>query len=492
MSLLFCGAIALFSVLDPQLLTTTSQAFTQASLKNLDWFYLLVCSAFVVLCLYLAFSRFGGVRLGNDNEKPEFSTASWLSMLFAAGMGSGLLFWGMAEPLSHFKSPPPGAPEFAVAKARFALVITNFHWGIHAWSIYASGALALAYFSFRKKAALIASGPIEATFSSQWSKYFAGFSDVIAVLAVIFGVVGSLGMGTLQMNSGLSGLFEIQPGSLWLSMGILVVMTICYMVSASTGLSKGIQILSNINMILALVLLLAVLALGPTHFLFSTFTTSIGDYLSEIISRSTKLYPFRGKTDWSYGWTLIYLIWWIAWAPFVGVFIARISRGRTIREFVTGVILTPTLFSIFWFAVMGGAGLEAELFGSGGLVEVVGRNPESVFFQYLSTLPWSHLWSLIAVCLIFFFLVTSADSACFVLGMMTSRGSLNPPTFRKLIWGVIMSFMVGAALFSEGGVEALKQLAIVGAIPFVFIMLVHCYCLVAQLKKDVPPQKFSG
>lgn len=480
-SLILCVLVALWGVVDPQHLTTIVKSLTDNCLLHLDWFFLLSCSGFIVISLFLAFSHFGEIKLGKDDDQPEFSTLSWLAMLFAAGMGSGLVFWGVAEPLGFFANPPPGAPQADFDRARWTLVVSNLHWGFHAWSIYAVTALTIGYFGFRKGTSLLASGPLLLMFKGRWVRAFAGAVDVLAILAVIFGVVGSLGMGTLLINSGLSRFLGTPDGSIGLSLVVLFSLTVVYMISAGTGLNKGIQLLSNINIVIALVLLLFILIAGPTHFIFSAFVTSIGDYLSNITMLATRLFPFRDEMQWSRDWTLTYLVWWIAWAPFVGIFIARISRGRTIRNFVSGVVFLPSLFSLFWFAVFGGAGLHIELFGDGGIAAIAASTPNQALFALFQNFVGTEILNVLALVLMFIFLVTSADSASFVLGMLSTKGSLNPPTFRKLIWGVVMGLMVLAALFSQGGIAAIKALAISGALPFIFVMILHCYCLLRAL-----------
>jgi glycine betaine transporter len=319
--------------LDPKGLADGISLGTTLALQWFDWVFLLSVTVFIVLCLFLAFSGWGSLKLGQPDEEPEFSTVSWVAMLFAAGMGAGLLFWGVAEPLSHFMSTPPGQVAMTPDAARWALVVTNLHWGVHAWGIYAMGALVLGYFGFRRGLPLLAGSPIRYVFPGRFGKVFGGVADLIAVLAVVFGLAGSLGMGVVQINYGLGEVFGLDAESISLTLGVLAVLTGCYLISAATAIDKGIKLLSNLNTLIVVLLLVFVLLVGPTTFILSTFTTSLGDYLSNLVSLAFRLHPFSGESHWTRVWNLTYLIWWIAWVPFVGIFIARISRGRTIRTF---------------------------------------------------------------------------------------------------------------------------------------------------------------
>ena len=467
----FCAAIAIWGVISPESMTNAARDTTRYFLMNLDWFFLLLCTFLVILSLYLAFGPYSHIKLGGDDEEPEFSTLSWISMLFAAGMGCGLLFWGVAEPMHHYISPPAMQGRTPQA-ARMAMVLTNFHWGLHAWGIYAVSALVLAYFGFRKGKPYLPSVPIRAEFTGKFADKLAHITDIIAVLSVVFGVAGSLAMGILQINSGMGAAFGLPTQSITIRLIVLVAITILFLLSASTGLDKGIKILSNINMITAVVLLLFIIFVGQTRFIFEILVNTFGDYVSNLINLSFKLYPYRGLQDWSASWTLTYLIWWVAWGPFVGIFIARISRGRTIRQFMLGVLFIPTVFCILWFAAFGGSAFYIEMQGT-GLGEMVRQNPTTALFSFFGYYPFSTLLNIIALFLIFIFLVTSADSATFVVGMITSKGKLNPPTMRKIMWGVIIAALSASALFSSKGVEVSKAIAISGAIPFSIILLLQ-------------------
>ena len=423
-----------------------------------------------------------------DDEQPEFSTASWIAMLFAAGMGSGLLFWGVAEPIYHFAGPP-GMDGATPEAARQAFVITNFHWGLHAWAIYGCCALVIAYTAFRLKQPSMISTPIIIGFKNilgrRTLKGVGTTADVLAVAAVIFGLAGSLTMGTLMVRSGMSSVFGTDNSSITISMIILAALTVCFLLSASTGVDKGIKILSNINMVVAVIILLIVLFGGPTAYLFQVFVNSIGDYVIQFLPLSFKIYSFQPPASWNWfhGWTLTYLIWWLAWGPFVGIFIARISRGRTIREFVICVVGVPTIVSMLWFAAFGGAAIHIELFGGGGITDKVYADVSAALFAFFEYFPATALLNFLTVCLIFIFLVTSADSGTFVISMMTTNGNLNPPTRIKLTWGLIISAITVGTLYSES-VEVAKAMAITGAIPFSVVVIMQMAGFIRLVRED--------
>lgn len=486
-SVVLCGGVGAWGVVDPDGMTGAAQALTGFALDSLDWFFLILCTGFVVLGILLAASPYGKIKLGHDDDEPEFSTPSWIAMLFAGGMGAGLLFWGAAEPIYHYYSPP-GMPGETPAAARAAMVITNLHWGLHAWSIYAVCALVIAYFVFRKDAPSLISTPIRYAFGHvPGINGIANFSDILGVLAVIFGLAGSLSMGTLQVRAGLAEVFGVEPTSA-ISIYILLVLAVCFFLSASTGVDKGIKILSNINTVVAIFIMLFILFVGPTRFILEIFTTTIGDYFSSLIAISFRLFPYQGLTDWTAGWTLTYLIWWLAWGPFVGIFIARISRGRTIREFMVGVVLVPTMFSMLWFSVFGGSGFYIEFYGSGGIADLVFENVNKALFALFTYFPLSDLLGITALFLIFIFLVTSADSGTFVVSMMTSDGNLNPSTSFKLIWAVIITAITAATLFT-GSVSVAKAMAITGAVPFSLILIIQVIGFLRTLREDHAPRE---
>ena len=491
-SIALSAIIGVWSVIAPDQVTGAAVALTSGALKYLDWMFMLACTMFVLLSVYLALGPYGDIKLGHDEDEPEFSTGSWIAMLFAGGMGSGLLFWGVAEPMYHFYSPP-GEEGLTTQAARTAFAITNLHWGFHAWSIYGVCALVIAYFVFRKDAPSMVSTPIEYSLKpllgESATKSVSVVADVIAVMAVVFGLAGSLGMGTIMVHSGLAEVFGLDPDSIVVSTGILIVMTVAFLLSASTGVDKGIKILSNINMVIAILLMMVVLFFGPTTFILDSFVNSFGDYLSQFVLLSFRIFSYDDSLrGWTHGWTLTYLIWWIAWGPFVGIFIARISRGRTIREFVLGVVVAPTVLSMLWFSVFGGAAIYIEMFGGGGLAEIVFEDVSAALYAFFGYLPGTAILNVLAVILVFIFLVTSADSGTFVVSMMTTNGNLNPNVRTKLTWGILMSAITFGVLVS-GSVSVAKAMAITGAVPFTFIVFIQLVGFFRALREDESQEK---
>lgn len=482
LALLLCAAVGAVGIAAPASLASAAGHVTGAVFGALDWYFTVVVTGFLLLCGWLAFGRYGGVVLGRPGDAPEFGLPAWLAMLFAAGMGSGLLFWGVAEPMMHFGAPPVGEGGTPLA-ARRAMVITHFHWGLHAWGIYAIAALVLAWFGFRKGTPYLPGAPLRAVFTGRWVEPVAALADLVAVLAVALGVAGSMAMGVLQFHTGLAAVSDVPADAFWVRMVILAVLFLCYTVSAATSLDKGIKYLSQFNMILAISLLTFVLIVGPTAALLRDFVTGIGDYLVALPELSLTTYPYTGESDWFHGWTLLYFMWWIAWAPFVGIFIARISRGRTIREFALGVIGAPTLFSILWFAVFGGTAFAEELHGGGGIARLIDESVTVALFSLFERLPLAPLLGGIAITLVFVFLVTSVDSATYVLGMLTSRGSMDPPVARKLGWGASLAVLGGALIIAER-VDVVRAVAILGAIPFTLVMLLQIVALLRSLREE--------
>lgn len=477
-----CAAVGLFGILAPDQLAGLASRITQRAYGSLDWFFLLSVTIFLLLMLWLGFGRYGHRKLGGLDEQPEFSFGSWIAMLFSAGMGVGLLFWGAAEPVIHYAQPPVGSGSTPAAASQ-AMVITAFHWGLHAWACYGIAALVLAYFGFRQGAPYLPGAPLRLVFRGAWVAPVARSADLIAVLAVAFGVAGSMAMGIFQLQAGLQVVTGFGGGSLWVSVGILAALVVSYLASASTSLDKGIKWLSNFNMVLALVLLGVLLFAGETVYLLRIFIASLGDYAAALIGLSLQLYPHGGDGDWLQKWTLTYFIWWIAWAPFVGVFIARISRGRTMREFVLGVLIVPTVFTMLWFAVFGGTALYEEVHGAGGIAELVRQDVTVALFTLFDRLPASSVLSVVAMLLDFVFLVTSADSATYVLGMLSCDGASDPPVRRKLAWGLAIGGL-GAALMLSKNIHAVRSMTVLGALPFTSVLLLQATALLRGVVRE--------
>lgn len=435
---------------------------------SFGWYYLLIVSVMVLFCLFFLISPMGQIRLGKDNDKPEFSFGTWIAMLFSAGMGIGLVFWGAAEPLSHFAIDPATAEPGTAEAFKESMRFTFFHWGIHAWAIYAVVALPLAYFQFRKGEPGLISATLKPIFGDKMNGPWGILVDVVAVFATAVGVATTLGFGTIQINEGLAFLFDGIPGdNFTVQLIIIAVVTVLFMISAWSGLSKGIKYLSNTNMVLAIALLVLVLILGPTLLILNMFTESVGGYFQNLIQMSFRSAPVNGENRaWIDGWTIFYWAWWISWAPFVGIFIARVSKGRTIRQFLFGVLMIPTFLSFIWFAAFGSTAIDVQNSG----VDLTGLLTSETLFGVFNEVPLGVVLSIIAILLVTTFFITSADSATFVLGMQSTNGSLHPANAVKLTWGVAQS-LIAVILLSAGGLDALQTALIISAFPFSFIML---------------------
>ncbi|MFD1032436.1 glycine betaine uptake BCCT transporter [Metaplanococcus flavidus] len=467
-SLVLVALAVAFGAFAPENFSTVTGNMQSFLTTSFGWYYLLVVSVMVLFCLFFLISPMGQVRLGKDTDKPEFSYATWVAMLFSAGMGIGLVFWGAAEPLSHYAIDPATADPGTREAFRESMRFSFFHWGIHAWAIYAVVALALAYSQFRKGEPGLISATLKPLFGDRMKGTWGTVVDVIAVFATVIGVATTLGFGAIQINGGLAYMFDgITAGSFVTQLVIIGVVTVLFMISAWSGLSKGIKYLSNTNMVLAVLILVMVIILGPTLLIFNMFIDTIGTYLQNLVSMSFRASPIDGENRaWVDAWTIFYWAWWISWAPFVGIFIARISRGRTIRQFLFGVLMLPTIISFLWFSAFGSTAINVQNTG----FDMTGLLTEERLFATFTQLPLGTLLSVVAVLLITTFFITSADSATFVLGMQTTNGSLHPQTSVKLTWGVAQS-SIAVILLSTGGLDALQTVLIIAAFPFSIIML---------------------
>ena len=482
----FGGGIALtvafvaWGVLAPESLATTANAVLSAVIDGTGWVFVLATAGFVALMLTLAMSRYGRIRLGRDDERPEFSTGSWISMMFATGMGIGLIFWGVAEPLSHLLSPPAGTAEAGSPDAaRLGIQYTVFHWGLHPWALYGVVGLALAYATFRKGRPNLLSSIV---FPGKDPRHPARRAvDIFGLFITTFGAATSLGLGAIQINSGLTTVFGL-PTSNVVAIVSIAVLTAAFVVSAVSGTHRGIKWMANINAFLALALLVFVFAFGPTIFLMNTFVDSIGDYLFQFVPMSFRTAAFADG-EWLAAWTIFYWAWWMSWAPFVGTFMARISRGRTIREFVVCVLIVPTLVSIVWFVVMGGTGIRFQLDGIADMAASLDSGVENTLFAMLGAMPFPALTAVVVIVLILLFYVAGADSASLVLGMLAQGGSLHPKTWLVVTWGSMIG-AVAIALLLAGGLSAIQTTVIVFGIPFLVVMLGVCYSLVKQLRDE--------
>ena len=453
--------------------------------ESAGWFYVLAVAGFIVFVVSLALSGFGRIRLGPDHSEPDYTYTSWFAMLFSAGMGIGLMFFGVAEPVMHYVSPPVGDPE-TVEAARQAMRITFFHWGVHAWAIYAVVALALAYFAFRQGLPLTIRSSLYPLIGDRIYGPIGHTVDIFAVLGTIFGVATSLGFGVIQINSGLEYLFGI-PNNVTVQVILIAVITAIATVSVALGLDAGIRRLSVLNMILAGGLLAFVLVAGPTVFLLQTLVQNTGNYLSNLFSMTFNLYAYE-PTGWIGGWTLMYWGWWIAWAPFVGLFIARVSRGRSIREFVVGVLFVPLGFTLMWMTFFGNTALHMIMVqGITELADAVAADTSVALFQFFEQLPFSTLMALIATLLIITFFVTSSDSGSLVVDILASGGRDDSPSWQRVFWAIIEG-VVAATLLVAGGLAALQTAAIASALPFTIIMILMCWGLLSALRVEAKKQ----
>jgi glycine betaine transporter len=487
-SLALTVAFVLWGVIAPENLATTANTVLGGLIDATGWVYVLTTFGLVALMLLLAASRYGRIRLGRDDERPEFSTGSWISMMFATGMGIGLIFWGVAEPLSHLLAPPmdmaePGTPE----AAQIGLEYTIFHWGLHPWALYGIVGMALAYATFRKGLPNLLSSLVLP--NKPTSHPVRRAVDVFAVFITTFGAATSLGLGATQINSGLTRVFDA-PSSTTVAIIVIVALTAAFVVSAVSGTHKGIKWLANTNAILALGLLVFVFIFGPTIFLLNSLTETTGGYLEQFFPMSFRTGAFGGG-DWLAGWTIFYWAWWMSWAPFVGTFMARISRGRTIREFVVCVLIVPTMVSTIWFVVMGGTAIDFQLNEVTDMAASLDSGVENTLFAMLDAMPASTLTALVVVVLIMLFYVAGADSASLVLGMFNQGGSLQPKTWLVILWGSMIG-AVAIALLLAGGLSAIQTTVIVFGIPFLGVIMWISYNLVRQLRAEpvtatVPP-----
>jgi len=452
---------------------------------SLAWLFVLSSGIFVAFAAFLAISRYGQLKLGPDDSEPEFSTFSWISMMFATGMGIGLMFWGVAEPLTHLNTPPLGEGEAASPDtAQTAMEYTFFHWGLHPWAMYAVVGLAIAYFAYRKGSGNLISSTLRPLIGDHASGPPGRAIDVIAIFATLFGSATSLGLGALQFSGGLANVFDSGPYGTWTAIGVIAFLTACFVLSAVSGIDRGIKYLSNANAVAAGLLALFLFVVGPTVFILGTFTDSIGGYLTQLPAMSFRTGVFEGA-EWLNGWTIFYWAWWLSWTPFVGMFIARISKGRTIRQFVVCVIAVPSLVSFIWFAILGGAAFDLQLNRGVDLPAVLATDNgvESVLFTTLREYPLATITVALAVFLIAIFFVTGADSASIVMGMLSQRGDEEPHKALVVFWGVATG-AVAAVLLQAGGLEALQRLVIIVAAPFLLILLAICVALMKSLRAE--------
>lgn len=481
-------AVALLAIIFPGATDTVLSGTQNWLVTNLGWFYMMVIGGFIVFALYMCFSKYGRIKLGRDDEKPEFSWLSWFCMLFAAGMGVGLVFYGVAEPLTYATSDPkPGWGDDQIENAQLGMAQTFVHWGLHPWAVYAVIGLALAYSIHRRGRPVSIRWALEPLLGERRVRGWMGdLTDVLAIFGTIAGVATSLGLGVQQIGAGLVAMGVVETADLSLLIILIIIITFLATLSVVSGLGKGIKWLSNINLSMAAVLLLAVLLLGPTLFIFQNFAQSIGVYLANVLSMTFDVGAYQGEAaaTWGSTWTIFYWGWWVSWAPFVGVFIARISRGRTVRQFVAGVLLVPTIVGFFWFSVMGGTGLFRQILGSGDLVDPQeGVVAEEALFDVLGDLPLGAVLSVLAIVIVAIFFITSSDSGSLVVDMLASGGHPNPPMWSRVMFSVLEG-LLAIALLAAGGLAAIQAAALATALPFSLVLIAMAVATLKAMRAD--------
>ncbi|MCX5157312.1 BCCT family transporter [Streptomyces sp. NBC_00291] len=481
-------AFVLWGALATDSLESVSSSLLKGLIHNGGWAFMLAATGFVVFALWLAISRYGRIRLGRESEAPEFRTVSWVAMMFSAGMGIGLMFYGVSEPLAHYGTPPPGThPADSAERMQTAMATTLFHWTLHPWAIYAVVGLAIAYSTFRRGRRQTISAVFEPLIGSRHAHGAAGrVIDIIAIFATLFGSAASLGLGALQIGSGFRELGWMSTVSTALLVAIIAVLTVAFVASAVSGVERGIQWLSNINMVLALVLATFVFIAGPTIIVLDLLPTSLGAYLGDLpqLIGRTEATGGGDVAGWLGSWTVFYWAWWISWTPFVGMFIARISRGRTIRQFIGGVILVPSTVSLLWFAVFGGTAMKLQESGRLGKE----TTPEGQLFGLLQQFPVPTLMSLLVMVLVGIFFVSGADAASIVMGTLSQKGTFEPARLVVVFWGVVTGAVAAIMLLIGNGegdaLAGLQNLTILVAAPFTVVMIGMCVALMRDLRRD--------
>lgn len=477
-------AVVLWGLLAPTHFGNFANSLFNSLTRGFGWGYLFFMNIFVIFCLYIGISRYGSVKLGNATDTPEFSTLSWFAMLFSAGMGVGLVFYGAAEPLTYLMQPPFGADPASAQAARDAIRTSFFHWGLHPWAGYAVIAMPLGYLQYRYNTpGLISSIFIPLVGEKAVRGPFGKIVDILAIFATLAGITTSLGLGTLQLNSGLSGLWGLAKNTT-VQVAIIAILALLYTGSAALGIEKGIKKVADFNLLCCAFLMIALVVLGPTLNILNTLVTGIGDYASNLVSQSFDISPYDGAYQAHLkSWTLYYWAWWIAWAPFVGSFIARISRGRTLRQFVTGVLVVPALGSFTWFAIFGGTAINMQLAQGIDIATETLADVSVGAFALFRYLPMGTILSVVMIVLITTFFVISANSGTYVLSMYSTEGDLTPPRSRMVVWGVAMA-VLAVVLLTTGGLQNLQTVSLTAAPPFAIIMLFACVSLLKKLNSD--------
>ncbi len=482
-SLIFISAVSSISIFFPEVTEILLKRIQKFVFVNLNWIYVWSVTIFVVFHIYLMFSKYGKIKLGSNDSKPEYSYFSWITMLFAAGMGIGLMYFGVAEPMQHYSSEVFSASDY-LNREKNAQLYTFFHWGIHAWAIYGVIGLSLSYFAYRYKLPLSLRSGFYPLLKEKIQGKWGNAIDVFALCSTFFGITTTLGFGVVQINSGLQILGVIPDSSFIyqvLIVGILISLSIT---SSVSGIDKGIRILSNINVISVICLLLFVLFAGPTVYLIGSFTEGLGNYIANIFSLTFNTHVFEAETlPWFYDWTILYWAWWISWSPYVGLFIARISKGRTIREFIAAVLLIPTAFNFIWMTVFGNSAIWFDRNVANGTLSKLASNPDALMFRFLDYLPLTSIVSFVVIAIIIIFFVTSADSGILVMNNIATKNAMKSPKWQTAFWGVLLG-VLALFLLKAGGLNALQSMTLITALPFCIIMILFIISLVKALIID--------
>ncbi len=479
-------AIALFVIIYGfvcnDTLAAVSGTIMSSVSNNFGWLYVLSVFGFIIFLAFIAMSKWGNIKLGKDTDKPEYSNFSWFAMLFCGATGIGLVFWSIAEPLSHYVAPPEGINAGTVEAAEFSIRTCFLHWGITQFACFAIVGLGLAYFQFRKGKSALISNLLEPLIGEKATRgWFGKVIDIFSVVVTFAGVATSLGLGVSQICGGLNYLGDVPNNNqTWLI--IIVIITCVFIASAISGVDKGIKILSSVNTWIALILLALAFIVGPSIPILNTLVSSTGQHIQNFFGDVSMINAF-GDNTWIMNWRVFYYAWFIAWCPFVGMFIARISKGRTIREFIIGAVIAPTVFTILWLSVFGTLALDAS--GNWSLTELANMiaSPETAVFIVFEKYPLSRLLSVLVIALLAIFFVTSADSATYSLSMMTSNGDMEPPKYKKIVWGIIEA-AIAYLLLSAGSLKPLQTISIAASLPFLFIMIAMCPALIKELRKE--------
>ncbi|WP_432221635.1 BCCT family transporter [Flavobacterium sp. TMP13] len=482
-SMVFIFLVSITSVLYPELTDQILNLIKNFIFVNLNWVYVWSVTLFVIFLVYLLFSKYGNIRLGDNDSRPEHSFFSWVAMLFSAGMGIGLMYFGVAEPMQHYSSEVFGLTQY-VNKAKNAQLYTFFHWGIHAWAIYGLVGLSLSYFTYRFKLPLSLRSCFYPLLKNKINGKWGNVIDVFALCSTFFGITTTLGFGVVQINSGLQILNIVPDTNFIYQIMIVAILVSLAVLSALTGVDKGIKLLSNINVILVVCLLLFVLAVGPTVFLIGSFTEGLGNYINNFFNLTFATHVYDQETlPWFYDWTILYWAWWISWSPYVGLFIAKISKGRTIREFIVAVLLIPSLFNFIWMTVFGNGAIWFDMNVGKGALSALAGNPDALMFRFLEYLPYSEIASYMTIFIVIIFFVTSADSGIFVMNSIATKNALKSPKWQTILWGGLLA-VLALVLLNAGGLKALQSMTLITALPFSIIMILFIVSLLKGLSID--------